>query len=166
MFLGAIAGAIGSVVSGMGQAKAQQAQADEKKAEALDQRMQGTAEQGAKTYEALDADKEREQVTSNQRARFAASGGGVDGTAKYVMDKTNQRGAFKRDMVIWQGKSMKRQREVNAMQLERESEALESAAKMSQLSGIVNGISGVAGAFGGFGSQRQENTAPSNLYYG
>ena len=170
-FLGAIVGGVasaaGSVIGAMGQAQASQAQADAKRLEALNQRMKGTAEQGAKTYEALDLDKQREQVVSNQRAAFAASGGGLGGTARYVMDKTNQVGMYKENMTIWEGQELRRNREVQAVQLEHEAEALDQAASIQRLSGIVSGISGVASAFGGFGSKGGMSAVTSEkpLYY-
>ena len=127
--IGGVASAVGAVVSAQGQAQQLQAQRDAKRLEALNQRMKGTEEQGAKTYEALDEQKKTEQVVSNQRARFASSGGGIEGSAAYVMDKTRMAGDYKSDMVIWEGKSLKRNREVQAVQLEREAEALDQAAQ-------------------------------------
>lgn len=156
-------------MQGMGQANAQQAQADAKKVEAIRQQQMGVAEQGAKSWEADDLDRQREQVVSNQRAAFASSGGGVDGSARYVMDKTNQQGIYKRDMTIWEGAMQKQNRDINAELLRRESDALESAAKMSRISGIVSGISGVAGAFGGFGSKGGGGSSgggSTSLFYG
>ena len=164
--VGGVASAAGSIMGGMGQAQQLEAQRDAKRLEALNQRMKGTEEQGVKTFEALDLDKEREQVVSNQRASFASSGGGIDGTARHVMDKTNQAGIYKRDMTIWEGKSLRRNREIQAVQLEREGEALDQAAATARMSGIVNGISGVAGAFGGFGGSSGGGGAPSSLFYG
>ena len=146
-----IASAIGGIISAQGAADQANAQAEAKDIEAQENRRKGLQEAAVKQQEARQREQEMERVLSDQRAGFAASGGGVDtGSPVVVAQDTAQRGIFNRDATLWEGAEAKAGREAQARMLEIEANALRKSAKTQMLSGVIGGVSSVFGAAGSF----------------
>lgn len=167
--LGAIAGvasAVGGMMQAKGQAEAAEAQADVKHMESQAQLRKGLEETAVKQREALQEDKKREKVISDQRAGFASSGGGVTGSARHVMTETNTQGIFNRKVKLWEGAQQLQSRTTQAEILQREGQALRNSAQTIRQSGVISAIGGVAGAVGGLGGKGGGGGGGGSFFYG
>lgn len=162
--ISAVASAAGGIVSAMGAANAANEQAAAKDAEAQEQRRKGIQEDAAKQQEASQREYEMKRVLSDQRAGFAASGGGIDGSAAVVAGETAQKGIFNRDATLWEGAEAKAGREAQARMRELEAQALRKSAKTQMISGVLGGVSNVFGSFKGGGSAG--SSGGGNFFYG
>lgn len=146
-----VASAAGGMAQANGQAQAAEAQADVKHMEGQAQLRKGLEENAIKQQESLQDDTKRKKIVSDQRAGFASSGGGVTGSAKYVIDETNKQGIFNRKVTLWEGAQQQQSRTTQAEILQREGQALLNSAQTIRQSGVISAIGGVAGSLGGLG---------------
>lgn len=164
MMLGMVAGLVGSVVSAVGAASQANAQANAMQAQADAERRKGLQEDAVKQQEASSRDRETKKVLSDQRAGFAASGGGLGGSAATVMDQTAGRGIFNREAALWEGREAKAGRENQARVYEMQASAARQAGTMNALSAVVGGVSSVFKS-GGVGGAAAGGAASGGFYY-
>lgn len=76
--------------------------------EAANLRQQGGSDLAAATVNAQKQTYDTKRLVAKQKADFAASGGGTDGSAAIVMDETAAKGAYNNELEVWQGQEKKR----------------------------------------------------------
>lgn len=162
-----IASAAGSMMSASASASAKEDQAAIKDAEAQNQLRKGLEENAVKQRDAANQTRERDKVLSDQRAKFAASGGGIGGSAKFVQEQTALQGTQNANVSLWEGAQLQQNREFQAKQLAVEAQSLRKAAQNERTAGVISGISGVAGGFGGaFKGGGSSGGGGGSYYYG
>jgi hypothetical protein len=144
-----VAGAAGGMMQGNAQASQMETQANIKASQALAKRREGIAEQGAKSYEVLEQREQHNKLASDQRARFASSGGGITGSAQYEMEDTRERGVFKEKYTMWQGLQMKQDADFQASILDVEAAELRKGAQTARTAGAIGAIGAGAGVLTG-----------------
>ena len=144
-----VAGGMGSMMGAAGEASALRTQANVKAAEGQAQRRKGIEEQGRATYKAREEQKQTDKTLSDQRARFASAGGGIDGSARETSELTGERGLDRSNTTIWQGLQANQSRQFQADILQVEADPLRQAASTKQKAGAIAGISSMVGGFGG-----------------
>lgn len=148
-----IGGGAGSMMSAQGEANALESQANAKAIEGQSRRRKGIEEQGVKSYEVNQQEKQRNKLASDQRAKFANSGGGVTGTARIEGLKLNEASLEKQGWTMWEGLQANKTRGYEADVLEWEAEQLRKAAKNKRTAGAISAgtsvVSGISGAFKG-----------------
>ena len=164
MMLAAAASIVGSVVGAASSMQAANGQAAAMEANAQEQRRKGLQEAAVKQQEAASRDRDAKRMLSDQRAGFAASGGGLDGSANTVMDQTAKRGIFNRDAAIWEGAEAKAGREAQARIYEMEAANARRAGAWNAASAVVGGVSSVFKS-GGFGGAAAPAGASGSGYY-
>jgi len=166
-----VASAAGGMMQGNAQASQMETQANIKSSMALAKRREGIAEQGAKSYEVLEQRQQHNKLQSDQNARFASSGGGVTGSARYEMEDTRERGIFKEKYTMWQGIQQKQDADFQASIYDVEAAELRKGAKTARTAGAIGAIGAGAGVlsgvskFGGGGSIFGGSTGGSGKYY-
>lgn len=107
------------------------------------------AERAVASVQAERRQKAAERLVSEQRARFAASGGGLGGSAAEVMAETEEKGAYNSALEMWQGEEKARGLEDSAAIARAASKAQRSALPFKIGATILTGGAKAYGASGG-----------------
>lgn len=164
--IGGIASAAGSMMAAQGQAQAMEDQAEVKRAEAQAQLRKGLEESAVKQREAGQETLKRDKILSDQRAGFAASGGGIGGSARVVAEKTAQQGTYNADVSLWEGAQAMQGRQTQANINVQEADNLDRAASTTRTAGIISGVSGVFSGFTGAFKGGGGGGGGGNFFYG
>ncbi len=163
--IGAIASMAGSMMSAMGAMQQADAQAAQLEAEAIRKEQQAGQERAAAQHKAEEKTNETNRLISEQNAIYAASGGGVVGSAVDVMTKTRGRGALNSETALYEGEAKGRSLEDDAAIRRSAAQSAREAGSMKMFTGILSGVSGFAkpgsGMFGGGGGSDFRYAGPS-----
>ena len=94
------------------------------------------------------------QVMGEQRARFASSGGGVEGSALGIMGDTAKRGKYLSDLRLWEGEESARGIDDRAVLKQAAGDAAEGALPLQLGSTILQGASSMMGTAARSGTLR------------
>ena len=153
--IGMVASLAGSMMSAMGAMQQADAQAAQLEAEAIRKEQQAGQERAASQHKAEQKKLETDRLISEQNAIYAASGGGVVGSAVDVMSKTRGRGELNSETALYEGEAKGRSLEDDAAIRRAAASSARDAGSMKMFTGILSGISGFAkpgGMMGGGGS--------------
>jgi hypothetical protein len=132
-----VAGAVGSLVSGISSIAGGSAQAEQAKYQAQALKQQADMERAAANREAMRKRKEADRIASGQQAAAAASGGGAtDPTVLDIMGETAGEGEIQAQELQYGG-------EVRAADLMNQAAMIKAAGKQAKTVGIVRGAASI-----------------------
>lgn len=160
---GTAVSAIGMYAQGQAEGAAMDAQADARRRRAMEER----------AVASIRADRQSQasrRLMSIQRAGYAASGGGMDGSAGVVMGETGRRGLHNARLEQWQGEQRGRGLEDQANIDEFSADQRRTAGLLGAGGAILTGVSRVGARDGWFesrGADDDEGTGTGRRrYYG
>jgi hypothetical protein len=118
------------------------------KATAAGQEQRANEERAVSQYRAQQRQKEAARLVSQQQAAFAASGGGLDGSAADVIARTAGRGELNSELELWSGESRARGLEDQAAMTRAAAKANQRALPLRIGATVLTGASRIAGASG------------------
>lgn len=125
----------------------------------MDYEAQGLRRQADETRavsqaKAAEQQRKTDQVMGEQRARFASSGGGVEGSALGIMGDTAKRGKYLSDLRLWEGEQQARGIDDRAVLKQAAGDAAQDALPLQLGSTILQGASSMMGTAAKSGSLR------------
>lgn len=157
--------AAGAAAAAKAQSQAAKADTEAAQFQAQEAEKQAGRQRAVAQFEAGNEREKKDSLLSEQQARFAASGGGVTGSALEVMGETARQGDYNAELRLWEGEQKARGSEDSAIQSLFADSQRRSARPIQRASTILDGVGKIAS----IAAQSRYLTSPSAEsahYYG